>query len=175
MLKHIAIIAIAGVLAGCSAARQGTTRSEETPAHSLAIHLVDFTPEQPWSPATLGRLADLALVEEPVISGADILSYDFATHSFLVRRSALLRLPDPPVWHKPFVLIADGQRIYLGAFSTMFSSYSSSVPTILVDFRDFTNELTIDQAYPAPGFAAGTDPRSDERVRAALTGLHKLK
>ena len=174
MLKHIAIIGIAGVLLGCSAARQGTTRSE-TPPHSFAIHLVDFTPEQPWSPATLGRLADLVLVKEPVISGADILSYDFATHSFLVRRSALSRLPAPSVWHKPFVLVADGQRIYLGAFGTMLSSYSSCVPTILVDFRNFTNELTINRAYPAPSFGTGTDPRSDERVRVALAGLHKLK
>src|SRR5262249_35271181 len=121
----------------------------------------------------LGKLTDLALVKEPVLSDADILSYDFATHRFLVRRSALSRLPSPPVWHTPFVLVADGQRIYVGAFSTMLSSHSSPVPSILVDFRDFTNELSIDRAYPAGGFGTGTDPRSDDRIRSALAGLHK--
>jgi hypothetical protein len=93
----------------------------------------------------------------------------------LVRREALSRLPKPSVWHAPFVAVADGQRIYLGAFGTMLSSSSSPVPTILVDFRDFTNSLTIDRAYPSAGFASGPDPRPDERIRVALAELKKLK
>lgn len=149
-------------------------RSERSSPHSLGIYLVKFTPEQPWTPATLGSLANLVLYKEPVISDADILSYDFASHTLLVRRSALARLPSPPVWHQPFVLVADGQRIYVGAFSTMLSSYSSPVPSILVDFRDFTNELSINRGYP-PGFGGGPDPRSDDRIRVALSGLHVLK
>jgi len=174
MLKYIAIIAIAGVLVACTATQKGAPRSAAR-AHSFDIYLVRFTPDQPWTPATLGDLADLALEKEPVLSDADILSYDFATHSFLVRQSALSRLPEPPVWHKPFVVVADGQRIYVGAFSTTLSSYPSSVPSIIVSFRRFKNELTICRAYPAPGFATGTDTRSDDRIRAALEGLHKLK
>jgi hypothetical protein len=57
----------------------------------------------------------------------------------------------------------------------MLSSWGTSVPTILVDFRGFTNELVIERAYPAPGFGVGPDPRSDERIRVALAGLKKLK
>jgi hypothetical protein len=173
MLKHIVIIGIAGLLIGCSSPPKETPRTE-TPAHSFGIYLVNGTPQQPWTPATLGSLADIALFREPVLSDADILNYDFTSHKFLVRREALSRLPEPPVWHQPFVIVADGQRIYLGAFITLLSSYSSPVPSIVVDVRKFTNELSITRSYPAPGFGDGTDPRGDERIRVALAGLHKL-
>ena len=93
----------------------------------------------------------------------------------LVKREALARLPQPSVWGAPFVLVADGKRVYLGAFGTVASSYSIPVPTILVDFREFTSWLTIDEGYPTPGFADGPDPRSDMRIRVALGGLRKLK
>src|SRR5215831_8001756 len=109
MFKQIATMAVAGLLVGCSAGREWTMRSEKSAPHSLGIYLVNSTPEQPWTPATLGSLADLVLDKEPVISDADILSYDFASHTLLVRRAALSRLPSPPVWHQPFVLVADGQ------------------------------------------------------------------
>jgi hypothetical protein len=177
MFKQISItlVGIAWVLVGCSAPHQEPIHSKESPPHSLGIYLVNFNPQRPWTPETLGKLADLALVKEPVLSDTDILSYDFATHRFHVRQPALARLPSPPVWHTPFVLMADGQRIYVGAFSTSLSSYSLSVPSIRVDFRDFSNELSIDRAYPTGGFGTGTDPRSDERIRSALAGLHKLK
>jgi hypothetical protein len=173
--KHIVIIGMAALVAGCNAPRKGVAHSTEPPAHSFGIYLVSFTPTQPWSAAGLGDLAALRLDKKPVISDADILTYDFANHTLVVTRSALARMPDPPVWHQPFVVVADGQRIYLGAFSTMVSSCGTSVPTILVDFRDSTNELTIDLGYPAPGFSDGPDPRSDERIRTALAGLKKLK
>ena len=159
MLRNIAIVGIAGLIVGCNATQKVAAHSDK-PQHSFGIYLVNFTPEQPWTPATLGSLADLALEKQPVISDADILTYEFATHTFLVQQSALARLPRPPVWHKPFVVVADGQRIYVGAFSTSLSSHASSVPSILVDFRDFTNELTINLGYPA-GFRTGVDPRSD--------------
>jgi hypothetical protein len=175
ILKHIVIMGMAALVAGCSAPPKGAPRYTEPLTHSFGIHLVSFTPTQPWSAAALGDLATLRLDKEPVISDADILTYDFANHKLLVKRSALSRMPAPPVWHQPFVVVADGRRIYLGAFGTLLSSYSISVPTILVDFRDFTNELAIDLGYPAPGFAVGPDPRSDERIRKALAGLKKLK
>lgn len=174
-LKDFIVIVFAGILIGCAGTPRRATRSAEPQTHSFGIYLVTFTGEKPWTAATLGDLAALPLAKEPVLSDADILSYDFAEHRMIVRQEALSRLPRPPVWHTPFVVVADGQRIYLGAFSTMLSSFSTSVPSIRVDFRDSKNSLIIGRAYPAPGFADGPDPRSDARIRAALAGLGKLK
>jgi len=174
-LKHLIIIVLASALIGCAGTPKTASGSTEAPAHSFGIYLVAFTADKPWGAATLGDLAALRLANEPVLSDADILSYDFTDHRMLVRRGALSRLPKPPVWGAPFVVVADGQRVYLGAFGTMLSSSSTSVPTILVDFAEFTNSLTIGRAYPAPGFATGPDPRSDDRIRLALAGLKKLK
>ncbi len=173
--KHLVIIVPVALLIGCVGAPRRAPGSAETSAHSFGIYLVAFTADKPWGAATLGELATLPLAKEPVLSDADILSYDFASHQMLVRRGGLSRLPNPSVWGAPFVVVADGQRIYLGAFGTMLSSSSTSVPTILVDFRDLTNSLTIDSAYPGAAFAEGPDPRSDERIRVALAGLKKLK
>lgn len=174
-LKHLSVIVVAGILLACTGTPKETTRPAEAQPHSFGIYLVAFTADKPWGPATLGELATLPLAKEPVFSAADILSYGFARHRMFVKREALPHLPQPSVWGAPFVVMADGQRVYLGAFGTMLSSSSTAVPTILVDFREFTNSLTIDRAYPAPGFAAGPDPRSDHRIRMALAGLKKLK
>jgi hypothetical protein len=166
---------LAGILVGCSAATKRATPPVEEQKHSFGIYLVAVTPEKPWDASSLGDLAALTLAKEPVVADGDLLNYDFAHHAMVVKRSALSRLPSPSVWHQPFVVVADGERIYLGAFGTMLSSWGTSVPTILVDFRGFTNELVIERAYPAPGFGMGPDPRSDERIRVALAGLKKLK
>ena len=173
-LKHLAIIAFTGVLIGCAGKPKPAPISAEAPAHSFAIYRVAFETDR-WDPATLGELDTLLLVKEPVITDADILSYDFASHQMLVTRAALARLPRTSTWGVPFVVMADGQRIYLGAFGTAVSSSSIPVPTILVDLRAYTNLLTIDSDYPGDVFAHDPDPRSDERIRAALAGLKKLQ
>ncbi len=174
-LKRLFVVGFAGILVGCTGTPKRTPQPPEPKTHSLGVYLVPFTADKPWGPSTLGDLAALPLAKEPVLSDSDILSYDFTHHSMLVKRGALSRLPKPSVWGAPFVVVADGQRVYLGAFGTMLSSSSIPVPTILVDFRELTNSLTIDRAYPAPSFGGSADPRSDERIRVALAALGKLK
>ena len=127
-----------------------------------------------------GDWSTIRLAESPVISATDIISYDFAEHSMKLRPEALARIPRPPVQGIPFVVVANGERVYLGAFTTTISSMSFAVPSIVVDkYRLRTNQapatLTIDRAYPAPEFGVGPDPRDDPRIKAALAALHKLK
>jgi hypothetical protein len=69
MLKYIATMGIAGLLVGCSTPPEATMRAEDSPPHSFGIYLVDFTAEQPWTPATLGSLADLPLGKDPGPAG----------------------------------------------------------------------------------------------------------
>lgn len=125
-------------------------------------------------------LAHVQLVSPPVISAKDLISYDLPTHSMKLRREALTRIPRPPVSGLPFVVVADGKRIYLGAFWTEVSSMSSDVPTItvnkpLLDTSASSNVLLISRAYPASSFGKGPDPRGDPRIKSALEKLHKLE
>ena len=144
------------------------------PTNSFAI----FLTTEPVDPRIMaygkGDWSRVQLAESPVISEADILSYDFTNHLITLKSDAVSRLPKPPVSGTAFVLVADGQRIYLGAFMTGSSSMSVAVPSILVE-PVRTNVLRIDRVYAAPYSKTDPDPRSDERVRRALSTLRKLK
>jgi hypothetical protein len=57
---------------------------------------------------------------------------------------------------------------------------SFAVPVIEVDRRAIiTNQppdtIVIDRAYPQSSFGVGSDPRSDPRIKQALTALRKIK
>jgi len=84
----------------------------------------------------------------------------------------------PSIPGTPFVAVADGERIYLGAFTSSFSSIPLSVPCITVPSLDTTrpaNSVRIDLGYPGPFLKTNIDPRSDERIRKALAALGKVK
>jgi hypothetical protein len=68
---------------------------------------------------------------------------------------------------RPFVAVADGERIYLGTFTSGVSSMSPTGPFVMVE--DITdNNLTLH----AP--TSGTDPRNDERIIRVLSEMGKL-
>ncbi|MCC6354977.1 MAG: hypothetical protein IT577_13895, partial [Verrucomicrobiae bacterium] len=122
----------------------------------------------------------IRLADSPVISAADIIRYDFVDHSMKLRAEALARLPRLTSPGTAFVVLAEGKRIYVGAFTTCASSIPISVPTIMVDRRALvTNQppdvLVIERAYPQPSFGVGPDPRGDPRIKAALAALGKLE
>jgi hypothetical protein len=126
-------------------------------------------------------LSRLHLSEPPLISEADIISYDFSNHIITLKPEAFARIPTiAPVRGTPFVVVADGQRIYLGGFMTPISSFVLAVPSIMVGPSVSlpnipTNILVIDRAYPSPSFGVGPDPRGDPRIKSALKALRKLK
>lgn len=127
-----------------------------------------------------GDWSNLRLSASPLIAGDDIISYDLSTHSVRLRREALARIPSPPVHGTPFVVVAQGHRVYLGVFVTIASSRSFAVPAIVVDryVMDPTRSrdtLVIERSYPSPEFGVGPDPRGDERIKTALAALRKLK
>ena len=124
-------------------------------------------------------LAHVQLAAKPVISADDIISYDLSTHSMKLRRKPLTGIPLAPgqlVRGVPFVVVANGQRIYVGAFTTEISSISFNVPTIVLGrFKTPDDVTVIDRGYPADSFGKGSDPRGDPRIENALAALHKLK
>jgi len=156
----------------------GAGRAEST--NAFGIYLLDEPADQRLTTRGQGDWSRLRLATSPVISAADLVSYDLANHVIKLRPEVLAKIPRPPVAGKPFVVVADGQRIYLGVFTSSLSSMTFAVPSITVDRRLFTPDqpqdtLVIERAYPQPAFGVGPDPRGDQRIKTALAALHKLK
>ncbi|MBI5687703.1 MAG: hypothetical protein HZC54_21750 [Verrucomicrobia bacterium] len=119
------------------------------------------------------------LAESPLISQADIVSYNWTEHSMRLRPEAMARIPRPPVEGTPFVVIANGERIYMGVFMSCESSMTCAVPAITVNRRLVVESqppdvLVIERAYPTGLLGAGLGPRDDPRIKAALAALNKL-
>lgn len=161
----------------------GTLQQPAQKPPSFAIYLMDY-PKGSEVPGSIyygpRDASKIALESTPVISDADILSYDLRQHSMRLTNEALARIPRAPSLHGfPFVVIAKGERIYLGVFTRGISSIGFSGPAIVVDRKMLHEDqpedtLVIERGYPSAHFS-GPDPRSDHRIIEALTELHKLK
>ncbi len=82
------------------------------------------------------------------------------------------QLPQVGVYGLPFVVIADGQRVYLGAFMTMASSVALDMPVILIEnMKD--NSFAIEPAYPSSS-PPTVDVRMDPRIMIVLEASGKL-
>jgi len=68
------------------------------------------------------------------------------------------------------VVVADGERIYLGAFWTSVSSISPPVPSVTVESMT-AQGMTIDPPVPP---VPGPDPREDPRILRTLSETGKL-
>jgi len=116
-------------------------------------------------------LAELVLNEFAVLSLMGVDSYDEANQIVGLdgwSGSLASRIPAPGVFGRPFVLLADGQRIYLGAFMTASSSWAASVPTIFLD-------AIVDGRMPIVAARVGAaDPRFDVRIHAVMAEAGKL-
>jgi hypothetical protein len=120
-------------------------------------------------------LASLALDAEPLLGLSHIGWYSSDHHvhwGVLMGKKALLnRVGQVGTQGVPFVVEADGQRIYLGAFYSLVSSQSFAGPMILVEGIDDAG-FAIGPSYPAA--AAGADVRGDPRILKVLGEAGKL-
>ncbi len=125
----------------------------------------------------ISKPGDIPLAKYPLISDKDIESYDWKTHTLTVDPSVVRRILRPLVWGTPFVVVADGEPVYVGAFYAHGSSQSCPVPIIIPnDFLGPTNALVIQRAYPgATREQLANDPRSDARIKNSLQALGKLR
>lgn len=121
------------------------------------------------------RLDELTLQKEPLLTPNDFVCYSWKDHSFKLTPEATVKLPKPQVFGVPFVVMVNGQRIYLGAFWTHASSASFPNPVICTDpflLPSESNRYTIDRNYAAPDLAE--DPRDSPAVRAVFQAAGKL-
>jgi hypothetical protein len=123
-----------------------------------------------------GRPKDVPLAEYPVISEEDLVGYDWPRHTMTLRHAFWHRIRFPNLRGSPFVVVVDGEPVYVGAFYTDMSSFSCESPIIRFDDRMTNRVVRIDQEYPAPsGIPGAKDPRSDTRIKNVLQALGRLK
>ena len=113
---------------------------------------------------------------EPLIHLMSVAWYEASTHtvqwdSWYTSASILNQLPPVGVAGLPFVVLADGEPVYLGAFATTLSSFTLSMPVIVVESMQ-ERSFRIEDGYPAGSL--GMDPRDDPRVRKVLEESQKL-
>lgn len=123
-------------------------------------------------------LGEIKLQSMPLLTLDDLVCYSWKDHSFKLTQEAIAKLPKPQVFGVPFVLVANGQRIYLGAFWTHASSASFPNPVICTDpflLPSQGNRFIIERAYPGvtPDLPKD-DPRDSALVREAFKAAGKL-
>lgn len=121
--------------------------------------------------AAAQSLDSLELTDSPVLDLGRIAYIEKATTRIgftpgqKVGNSLRTRLGTP--LEMPFVVVADGARIYLGTFTSQISSIGPTGPFVYVE--DITAD---DLTLKAP--LRGTDPRNDDRIIKALSERGKL-
>jgi hypothetical protein len=119
-------------------------------------------------------LDDLELAASPLVSMWNMDFYDATSHTVHLTRGSNLStdspsLPEVPFYGLPFVVTANGKRVYLGSFMSSTSSYIPPIPTILDDDATDDSSFTI---HPVVG--QGVDFRSDAHLIQALHDASKL-
>lgn len=146
--------------------------------NKFAIHLVTDQVSQDSILKGTARPEGLKLSAQPIISDSDLVSYDTNKHALSVRPAVVARVEEAckKRLQTPFVLLACGERVYVGIFSSPYSSFSAELPTITIGLWATNSAtgnvtLTIDRAYPAPSSISPPDPRGDPRVATAIRQL----
>ena len=152
-----------------------SVRGAET-TNSFGIYLTSEPVDKRIIAYGRGDWSRIRLSEFPLISAADIVSYDLRSHALRLRSEALARMPRPSVEGTPFVVVASGQRVYLGVFTSSDSSREFAVPNIMVDRRVLvTNQISDILVIERGSLGTAPDPRGDQRIKTVLAALHKLK
>jgi hypothetical protein len=160
----------------------GAQPSGKVSPHSFGLYLpAEVLPPAQVAVRGADDLSRIPLATTPVISDADILSYDFGQHLMKLRPEAVERLSrllvDRP--NSAFVAVADGAPVYLGAFERFDSLELTQAPTIITDWQYEDQPAdTVAVLWPFPPGSASRstpDPRASERIKSVLAALNKLQ
>jgi len=78
-------------------------------------------------------LADLVLQDKPWIASEDIQRYDWSSHCVYLKKDVSIAWNRINLRGTPFVVVADGQRCYVGALWSMISSFAPMGNAVLIN------------------------------------------
>jgi hypothetical protein len=197
-MKHTMVVAI-GILVPL------VTSARDLGTNILSLYLLaNKTPTSVLFSEYL-KLKEVKLMPTPVLVASDFKAYDRGLHTFRISAQAAKQLAKtilsingidngPTVLHSgdkiyelcgpdtPFVLVASGEPIYLGMFSSPYSASSYSVPFIWAAPADThlninaTNDVTFmirlnTVRLDMYSVSAKQDVRSDPRILESLSKL----
>jgi hypothetical protein len=168
-------------LFGCNAITGGTVTSTNmlTPINTVVGHGFEiYLTRDNVPPAQMDALSHVYIAETPVISGHDIVSYNWETHDIVLTAEAWQRVQEihPTTTGASFVVCVDKAPVYGGAFWTPVSSAVFNGVIIMTPLNNLPeNTITLALGYPESGFFSGEDPRSNPLIKAALEKAGKLK
>jgi len=121
-------------------------------------------------------LDEVELVEEPLLTLADIDTYSWENHTITYSEAVYERMKAwGDLYGRGFVVTVDGERIYGGVFLSMISSWGCQNPVIMLSPQHpggqitFPPSLWIARAYPSYwGSNQDPDIRADVRIHDAL-------
>jgi hypothetical protein len=120
---------------------------------------------------------DLTLSDTAVLTMEDVVSYDPGAYELTLTEDAVgrIRQMGVPMGGLPFVVVAQGERVYTGAFWTPVSSLSYPGTAAMLSLEEDAVTLRFDLGYPAsPELFEGVDLRNDERILKAFSKAEKL-
>ena len=147
-----------------------TISPSAVPNGTFEIYLISPAAEVNLTDTNCSKIGDLNLLEEPIISSEDIVSYNWSRQHFEITYEACQylsgELEKTDTWHNPFVVVANGERIYRGWFVNALSSYWPACPSIWYLPQggcNFSTGFTI-----SAGLHENSDLRYDSRIYSAL-------
>jgi hypothetical protein len=146
----------------------------------LTVVPIDLTNEslrhqvEDMRPPRILDISNIPLEEIPLIAEGDIEGFDAAQGVITLKPESIERIgrrfePGELIGGRSFVVVASGERIFLGGFRSFYSSYGSlPVPTLLFDVpAGPAHSLNSRMLNPAPRSISPT--WSDPRITAALS------
>jgi hypothetical protein len=122
------------------------------------------------------NLDEFELPEKPFLSVDDIDYYDFSTHYIYLNidKASLFDEGQDKYMSSAFIVVADGERCYLGHFHSIVMSWMPPTPVISYDpeFGFYPDDIIYIQNYSIDG---ADDPRDDPRIEEALSRVGKLR
>jgi len=120
------------------------------------------------------KLNDLPLETIPVLTDKEIRTYNWTEHEFTMKEGISLEEKlegKVPASGKPFVVVVDNERIYLGSFWSAFSSQFNpiDIPRITSNWLK-VSDIDMYKIYSGKI----QDPRDATEIFEALKGLGKV-
>jgi hypothetical protein len=180
----VTTLGISLMSSGCSpTSTQVSTTSTTTPTtetvpstqnEGFAIYLT----KGDIPPAQMEALSHVDIVEQPVITLNDIISYNTTNHEITLTENGIKNITGlrPGVYGQSFLVCVNKSPIYWGAFWTPVSSVSFSGVTIEIPLLNSggANTIKISLGYPGESFYRGEDPRNNATVLESLKQAGKL-